>query len=101
MIELVNQSGEVIKVPSGARKFYENRGFKPASIVDAVVAQAPVEEQDKIEKLLEKPIGQWKKDEVIAFANAKEIDITGTKNINEAKAIIKEFLESEDAEDWD
>lgn len=101
MIELVNHSGEVIKVPSGARKFYETRGFKPVGVVNVVAAPATVEEQDQIEKLLEKPIGQWKKDEVIAFAAAKEIDITGTKNINEARAIIKEFLESEDAEDWD
>lgn len=101
MIELVNQSGEVIKVPSGARKFYEARGFKPVGFVNVVAAPAPVDEQDQFEKLLEKPIGQWKKEDVIAFAAAKEIDITGTKNINEAKAIIKEFLESEDAEGWD
>ena len=61
--------------------------------------QAPEKSEDElfIESIIEKPISQWNKDEVKRFAAIKEIDITGTKNANEAKEIIKTFLEeSED-----
>lgn len=51
------------------------------------------EEKDEIDSLLEKPIGQWSNDEVKAFAEAKGIDITGTKNAKEAKGRIRKFLE--------
>lgn len=44
------------------------------------------------DELVEKPISQWNKEEVKHFAAVKEIDISGTKNINEAKEIIKQFL---------
>jgi len=51
------------------------------------------EEKDEIDSLLEKPIGQWSNEEVKAFAEAKGIDITGTKNAKEAKGRIRKFLE--------
>ena len=51
-----------------------------------------------MEEILEKPISQWNKDEVKRFAGIKEIDITGTKNANEAKEIIKSFLEAQEQE---
>lgn len=44
-------------------------------------------------ELIEKPIGQWSKDDVKKFAEIKGIDIAGTKNANEAKERIKAFLE--------
>lgn len=46
-----------------------------------------------IEEMLEKPISQWSKEEVKHFAAVKEIDISGTKNANEAKEIIKSYIE--------
>ncbi len=49
------------------------------------------------EAILEKPIGQWNKDEVKKFAEIKGIDISGTKNANEAKERIKSFLDAEGA----
>lgn len=50
---------------------------------------------DDFEELLEKPISQWTKQEVKDFATAKGIDIKGTKNANEAKEIIKKYLDDE------
>lgn len=47
------------------------------------------------EEILEKPISQWNKEEVKHFAAIKGIDISGTKNANEAKAIIKSFIDGE------
>lgn len=51
--------------------------------------------EDDFEELLEKPISQWNKTEVKDFAVAKGIDIHGTKNANEAKEIIKKYLDDE------
>lgn len=45
------------------------------------------------EELKEKPVSQWTKKEIIAFAKENEIDISGTKNIAEARNIIKEFID--------
>lgn len=49
-----------------------------------------------LDEIIEKPISQWNKNEVKRFAELKEIDISGTKNVNEAKEIIKEFLDVEE-----
>lgn len=43
-------------------------------------------------ELIEKPIGEWNKTEVKKFAEIKNIDISGTKSVGEAKEIIKSFL---------
>lgn len=59
--------------------------------------KAPEKTEDEIfvEEILEKPISQWNKEEVKRFAAIKEIDISGTKNANEAKEIIKSFIDGE------
>ena len=61
------------------------------------VSKAPEKNEDEIfaEEILEKPISQWNKEEVKRFAAIKEIDISGTKNANEAKEIIKSFIDGE------
>lgn len=74
---------------------------EPEKVAEEVV-ESPVEteepEVDEFAALLEKPISQWNKNEVKKFAAAKDINLQGTKNVNEAKALIKEFLEEEAAE---
>lgn len=57
--------------------------------------KAPEKSDDElfVESVIEKPISQWNKDEVKRFAAIKGIDLAGTKNANEAKEIIKTFLE--------
>ena len=59
--------------------------------------KTPEKTEDEIfvEEILEKPISQWNKEEVKRFATIKEIDISGTKNANEAKGIIKSFIDGE------
>lgn len=66
----------------------------PDDDFDADVAD-DIEDGDDFEELLEKPISQWNKTEVKDFAAAKGIDIHGTKNANEAKEIIKKYLDDE------
>lgn len=64
-------------------------------VLDTDIADNDTEDGDDFEELLEKPISQWNKTEVKDFAVAKGIDIHGTKNANEAKEIIKKYLDDE------
>lgn len=95
----------VIEVTEGAyNTIFKDQGYRPitdevkAPVAPVVVpadekVETPVEDNSEVESLLEKPIGQWSNDEVKAFAEAKGIDITGTKNAKEAKGRIRKFLE--------
>lgn len=100
MVKITNGTN-VFEVTRGAfESIYKNQGY---SLVDEKVEE-PVQDADEtqesetneddlfVEELLEKPIGSWKGPEVKRFAEIKGIDISGTKNANEAKEIIKEFL---------
>lgn len=52
-------------------------------------------------ELKEKPLSQWSKGEVKRFAAMFKLDITGTKNIGEAKAIIKAYMDEHSTDDED
>lgn len=79
-------------------EIYSHQGFKPVKEVaeKKVAADEDVDNRTDDEKfadeLVEKPISQWNKEEVKRFAAIRDIDISGTKNANEAKEIIKQFL---------
>lgn len=62
-------------------------------VPDDFVDSGETDATDDYADLLEKPISQWSKNEVRDFAHAKGIDIKGTKNVNEAKDVIKKYLE--------
>lgn len=51
------------------------------------------EEEKFIEKLMEKPISQWNKEEVKAYASINGLDISKTQNIGEARNIIKQSID--------
>lgn len=52
-------------------------------------------EEAYIEELMEKPISQWNKEEVKKYASLKNLDISNTKNIGEARNIIKQSIDKE------
>ena len=101
MVKITN-GVNVFEVTKGAFDgIYSRQGYK---LVDEnkkaeapTVPAAPEKSEDDIfvEEILEKPISQWNKEEVKRFAAIKEIDISGTKNANEAKEIIKSFIDGE------
>ena len=64
--------------------------------VNEVKVPEKTEDEKFVDEIVEKPISQWSKDEVKRFASIKGVDIAGTKNVNEAKEIIKGFLSSEE-----
>ena len=101
MVKITN-GVNVFEVTRGAFDgIYSRQGYKlvdeKAEAKALEVPDVPEKSEDDIfvEEILEKPISQWNKEEVKRFAAIKEIDISGTKNANEAKEIIKSFIDGE------
>lgn len=99
MVKITN-GVNVFEVTRGAFDgIYSRQGYKlideKAEAKASEVFAVPEKSEDDIfvEEILEKPISQWNKEEVKHFAAIKEIDISGTKNANEAKEIIKSFID--------
>lgn len=100
MVKITN-GVNVFEVTKGAfDEIYSRQGY--VLVNDGTPKQEAPAVKDKtedelfIEAVSEKPISQWSKDEVKRFASIKGVDIAGTKNVNEAKEIIKGFLSSEE-----
>lgn len=97
----------VISVTEGAYdSYFKDQGFTVIKENNAVentpTFVAPDEEEneqdegmlDYINELKEKPISQWTKKEVRDFASFNNIDISETKNVGQAKEIIRDFINS-------
>lgn len=89
------------EVTTGAYKsIYKHQGFRlvdeqSANDTNAGGSTPPNDPPaDPFADLVEKPLSQWNKNEVKKFADAKGIDLTGTKNVNEAKDRIKAYLDN-------
>lgn len=101
MVKITN-GVNVYEVTKGAFDgIYSRQGYRKVEeqpVEDVTPEENKVPEKDETEvfceEILEKPIGQWNKDEVKKFAEIKGIDITGTKNATEAKERIKAFLDA-------
>ena len=101
MVKITN-GRDVFEVTEGAFEgIFVHQGFKkvdckkdgPKVIPDEVEEIPVVDAADEFDELEnEKPVSQWTKAEVKEFAKANGIDISGTKNVNEAKEIIKQFI---------
>ena len=101
MVKITN-GVNVFEVTRGAFDgIYSRQGYKlvdekaEAKAPEAPAAPEKTEDEIFVEEILEKPISQWNKEEVKHFAAIKKIDISGTKNANEAKEIIKSFIDGE------
>lgn len=99
MVKITN-GVNVFEVTRGAFDgIYSRQGYRLVDEkAEAKAPEAPAKKSEDdifVEEILEKPISQWNKDEVKHFAAIKEIDISGTKNANEAKEIIKSFIDGE------
>ena len=98
----------MVLITNGADKFwvtkgafdgvYSKQGYtieNDKKVAATVKMPSPKSLDEKfLEEVEEKPLSQWSKDEVKKFAALKDIDLSGTKNINEAKALIKDFMEA-------
>lgn len=100
MVKITN-GVDVFEVTRGAFDgIYSHQGFHVVNEKTNTKQQenvVPEKSEDEVfvEEVLEKPISQWNKEQVKRFAAIKGIDISGTKNANEAKEIIKSFIDGE------
>lgn len=102
-VKMSNLLGKTIEVPRGAVKAYQGLGFKVDGTVAEEVAEAYNEDVDDevqmtedeqfVQELEKKPLSQWNKDEVKKYATICGVDISGTKNAQEAKERIKAFID--------
>lgn len=95
MVKITN-GVNVFEVTEGAFNcIYSKQGYTLFNDKDFTKEEVKEEntEDDFVNELLEKPISQWNKEEIKKFAAIKNIDITGTKNAQQAKEIIKVYLE--------
>lgn len=98
MVTITN-GRHTLKVTSGAFEgIYKFCGYSLVGVEAEVsnnVEDTQVEEQVEVntfEELETKPISQWTKAEVKEYAEAKGIDLSGTKNVNDGKERIKAYM---------
>lgn len=98
MVKITN-GVNVFEVTRGAFDgIYSRQGYtivEERKSADAEKPATPAKTEDElfVESIVEKPISQWNKTEIKRFAAIKEIDIAGVKSADEAKELIKAFLE--------
>ena len=103
MIKITN-GASIVEVTTGAyESVYRKMGFKP---VDQPATAPVVYEVKKLSddevfqsEIVLKPISSWKADEIKRFASLRNISLEGTKNASEAREIVKDYLEYEEASD--
>lgn len=92
--EVTSGAFENIYKAQGYKVVEQGKGAKKASEpAKEPVAPEKSEDEQFLDEMAEKPLSQWSKTEVKRYAELKDIDITGTRNIGEAKEIIQAVLE--------
>lgn len=100
MVDITNKV-DTYSVTKGAYEdIFKRQGFKPVEEEkedkkETVEETKKTNEEAYIEELMEKPISQWNKEEVKTYASLKNVDISNTKNIGEARNIIKQSIDKE------
>lgn len=97
MVTITNGKN-TLKVTSGAyNSVYKSCGYSMVNVakvsdgVEDVMVENSIDE-NPFEELEAKPISQWTKAEVKEYAEAKGIDLSGTKNVNDGKERIKAYM---------
>lgn len=101
-VKMSNLLGKVINVPRGAVKAYQSLGFVVGETVATEVEEVRAESKNEVkltedelfvQELEKKPLSQWNKEEVKQYATICGVDISGTKNAQEAKERIKAYID--------
>lgn len=101
MVDITNLVNTYSVTKGAYEDIFKKQSFKLVKEEKAEDKKETVEETKKtdeeayIEELMEKPISQWNKEEVKTYASLKNVDISNTKNIGEARNIIKQSIDKE------
>lgn len=104
MVKITNGVNVYVVSDGAYNDIYRHQGYQVIGDSEAKDFEPENNESAKtadeifIEELQEKPISQWNKDEVKRYAVIKDIDIKGTKSINDAKEVIKVAMAAESEE---
>lgn len=85
----------IFEVTNGAyEEVYKKQGFEPLDEVFEDVVDTALEDEDEpeAEDDVEVPLSEWGKKQIKAFADEHDIDLSDTKNADEARERIREFL---------
>lgn len=102
MVKITN-GVDVIEVSKGAyESIYKSQGFTEVDSKEEKSEELPHtrietdeefnKEQRFIKELEEKPLASWSKSEVKEYCALLGLDISKTKNVTEAKEIVKDFI---------
>lgn len=100
MVDITNLVNTYSVTKGAYEDIFKRQGFKPIKEEkedkkETVEETKKTDEEAYIEELMEKPISQWNKEEVKTYASLKNVDISNTKNIGEARNIIKQSIDKE------
>lgn len=100
MIDITNLVNTYSVTKGAYEDIFKRQGFRPVKEEkedkkETVEETKKTDEEAYIEELMEKPISQWNKEEVKIYASLKNVDISNTKNIGEARNIIKQSIDKE------
>lgn len=100
MVDITNLVNTYSVTKGAYEDIFKRQGFKPVKEEkedkkETVEETKKTDEEAYIEELMEKPISQWNKEEVKTYASLKNVDISNTKNIGEARNIIKQSIDKE------
>lgn len=100
MLKMTN-GVNTITITEGAERVYASMGFRRVNTSKKAspnVKAEPVSEvkENDFTDLLEKPISQWNQKEIKDFASSNDIDVSKAKNIKQARATIKKFLDEQE-----
>lgn len=100
MVDITNLVNTYSVTKGAYEDIFKRQGFKPVKEEkedkkETVEETKKTDEEAYIEELMEKPISQWNKEEVKTYASLKNVDISKTKNIGEARNIIKQSIDKE------
>lgn len=100
MVDITNLVNTYSVTKGAYEDIFKRQGFRPVEKEkedkkETVEETKKTNEEVYIEELMEKPISQWNKEEVKTYASLKNVDISNTKNIGEARNIIKQSIDKE------
>ena len=98
MVDITNLVNTYSVTKGAYEDIFKRQGFRPVKEEkedkkETVEETKKTDEEAYIEELMEKPISQWNKEEVKTYASLKNVDISNTKNIGEARNIIKQSID--------
>lgn len=108
MLHITNGEGVFVVTRGAYESIYKKQGFKIVNKSDGEIESKESNEPEPLSEakddesfaseLEKKPLASWSKDEVKRYAAVYGLDISATKNVNQAKGVIRKFMDEQVSE---